>query len=82
MIVNEHHPVCEKYLIICPNKCSEDEIEREILLIRLDNCPNQLLECGFSHAGCHEKIDDDDKQIKEKDVQLLKMRNSNNRCKS
>ena len=56
VIVNEHHPVCDKYLIICPNKCSEDEIERGVLPSHLDNCPNQLLECEFSHVGCHEKI--------------------------
>ena len=56
VIVNEHHPVCDKYLIICPNKCSEDEIERGVLPSHLDKCPNQLLECEFSHVGCHEKI--------------------------
>ena len=56
VIVNEHHPVCDKYPIICPNKCSEDEIERGVLPDHLENCPNQLLECEFSHVGCHEKI--------------------------
>ena len=56
VIVNEHHPVCDKYLIICPNKCSEDEIERGVLPSHLHKCPNQLLECEFSHVGCHEKI--------------------------
>ena len=56
VVLNEHHQVCDKYLIICPNKCSEDEIERGVLPNHLDNCPNQLLECEFSHVGCHEKI--------------------------
>ena len=56
VIVNKHHQICDKYLIICPNKCSEDEIERGVLPDHLDNCPNQLLECEFNHVGCHEKI--------------------------
>ena len=56
VVVNEHHPVCDKYLMICPNKCSEDEIERGLLPDHLENCPDQVLECEFSHVGCHEKI--------------------------
>ena len=56
MIVNEHYPVCDKYLIICPNECSGDEIERGMLQDHLDKCPFQVVECEFSHVGCQEKV--------------------------
>ena len=56
IIVNEHYPVCDKYLIICPNECSGNKIERVMLQDHLDKCPFQVVECEFSHVGCQEKI--------------------------
>ena len=56
VIVNEHYPVCDKYPIICPNKCSGDEIERGMLHDHLDKCPFQVVECEFSHMGCQDKV--------------------------
>ena len=56
VIFNEHHPICDKYLINCPNECSGYEIERRFLQDHLDKCSLQIVECEFSHFGCQEKL--------------------------
>ena len=55
VIVNDHHLVCDKYPINCPNECSK-EVERRELQDHLDKCPLQLVECDFSHVGCLQKL--------------------------
>ena len=44
VIVNEHYPVCDNYLIICPNECSGNEIEQGMLQDHLNKCPFQVVE--------------------------------------
>ena len=52
-VTTEHWPVCEKYLLPCPNDCGGDMIERQDLEEHLDEvCPLQVVECEFSYAGC------------------------------
>ena len=41
VVINEHHLFCDTYLIICPNKCSDNDIEWGVLPSN-DYCPNQL----------------------------------------
>ena len=54
--VNDHWPKCQRYPLVCPNKCSTTEIERRFLQRHLkEECPLQEIECEFSHAGCQIK---------------------------
>ena len=49
----DHCPKCQRYPVICPNKCSEGTIERRFLQHHLkEDCPLQETECKFSYAGC------------------------------
>ena len=57
LVTNEHWLQCQKYPEKCPNKCSEDDIERQFLQHHLDEeCPLQEVECKFSYAGCPVKM--------------------------
>ena len=57
LVANEHWLQCQKYPEKCPNKCSEDNIERQFLQRHLDDeCPLQEVECKFSYAGCPVKM--------------------------
>ena len=57
LVTNEHWLQCQKYPEKCPNKCSEDDIERQFLQRHLDEeCPLQEIECKFSYAGCPVKM--------------------------
>ena len=52
-VTKEHWPVCEKYPLPCPNKCGEEEIERQHLKGHLEEtCPLEVIQCDFSYAGC------------------------------
>ena len=52
-VTKEHWPVCEKYPLPCPNKCGEEEIERQHLKGHLEQtCPLVVIQCDFSYAGC------------------------------
>ena len=52
-VTTKHWPVCEKYLLPCPNDCVGDMIERQDLQKYLDEvCPLQVIKCEFSYAGC------------------------------
>ena len=52
-VTKEHWPVCEKYPLPCPNKCGEEEIERQHLKGHLEQtCPLEVIKCDFSYAGC------------------------------
>ena len=56
-VVNDHWPKCQRYPVICPNKCSTAKIERQFLQQHLKKkCPLQERECEFSHAGCKRKM--------------------------
>ena len=52
-----HWPKCQRYPEVCPNKCSNEVIERRFLKCHLDEkCTLQEIECDFSHAGCQAKM--------------------------
>ena len=52
-VTKEHLTVCEKYPLPCPNKCGEEEIERQHLKGHLEQtCPLQVIQCDVSYAGC------------------------------
>ena len=56
-VVNDHWPKCQRYPVICPNKCSTAKIERQFLQQHLKKkCPLQERVCEFSHAGCKRKM--------------------------
>ena len=58
-VVTNHHPVCERYPLPCPNKCDEIPegfkytIERRDLERHLkEECLLTVVECDFHYAGC------------------------------
>ena len=56
-IVNDHWPKCQRYPLVCPNKCSTTEIERRFLQQHIkEECPLQQIECEFSCSGCKKKM--------------------------
>ena len=56
-VTDDHWPKCQRYPVICPNKCSEGAIERHFLQRHLrEDCPLQEIECEFSYAGCEVKV--------------------------
>ena len=56
-VTDDHWPKCQRYPVICPNKCSEGAIERHFLQRHLrEDCPLQKIECEFSYAGCEVKV--------------------------
>ena len=56
-VVNDHWPKCQRYPEVCPNRCSDEVIERRFLQNHLDEkCKIQETKCDFSHAGCQAKM--------------------------
>ena len=55
-VCNDHNPKCVKYPVPCPNKCDIGTVERGNLEQHVSECPLQVVECEFAHAGCSEKI--------------------------
>ena len=55
-VCNEHYPKCIKYPVPCPNNCEIGTVERGNLEQHVSECPLQVVECEFAHAGCSEKI--------------------------
>ena len=55
-VCNDHYPKCVKYPVPCPNKCEIGTVERGNLEQHVSECPLQVVECEFAHAGCSEKI--------------------------
>ena len=54
----DHWPKCQRYPVICPNKCSEGAMECRFLQRHLkEDCPLQKIECEFSYAGCEVKVE-------------------------
>ena len=51
-VVVEHYPLCLRFPIHCPHKCTEKRFERCQLQQHLSKCPSQLVECPFSSTGC------------------------------
>jgi len=55
-VANQHWPECKKYPVPCPNDCGIGTVKRRRLEHHLGECPLQMVECEFSHAGCTEKV--------------------------
>ena len=55
-VANQHWPECKMYPLPCPNDCGVGTVERCRLEHHLGECPLQMVECEFSHAGCTEKV--------------------------
>lgn len=54
--IKEHYTSCPKYLLDCPNKCSDIKIAREDMPSHCNECPLQPVDCPFSDAGCSAKF--------------------------
>ena len=55
-VCNDHYPKCVKYPVPCPNNCEIVTVERGNLEQHESECPLQVVECEFAHAGCSEMI--------------------------
>ena len=58
-VVTNHHPVCERYPLPCPNKCDEIPAGFKYAIERRDlerhvkeECLLTVVECDFHYAGC------------------------------
>ena len=51
-----HLPNCTKYPEPCPNQCDIGTVPHCDMEKHLTECPLQLVECEFAHAGCQERI--------------------------
>ena len=57
-VVNDHWPKCQRFLKVCPNKCSTDTIERRFLQHHLqEKCPLQEIPCKYTFAGCQATVE-------------------------
>ena len=56
IVSNDHWPQCSFYPVPCPNACGIQAIERGDLEAHLLQCPLEVVECDFSHAGCNTKL--------------------------
>ena len=52
-----HHPVCERYPVPCPNNCQPEAcIARQDLASHVkETCPLTVIECEFDYVGCGER---------------------------
>ena len=55
VVSNDHWPQCPFYPVPCPNACGIQAVERGDLEAHLLQCPLEVVECDFSHAGCNTK---------------------------
>ena len=53
---NDHLPNCTKYPEPCPNQCDIGTVPHCDMEKHLTECPLQLVDCEFAHAGCQERI--------------------------
>ena len=52
-ITGDHTKECLEYPVQCPNNCSIQHIKQSNFEQHLLDCPEQVLECNFSYAGCN-----------------------------
>ena len=56
-VTEGHWPRCEKYPLLCPNKCRERAIERQHLQEHVEEaCPLQVIQCEYAYAGCKAEL--------------------------
>ena len=56
-ITDEHHKVCPKVLLSCPNRCPTGKVLRDELQGHLEECPLQSVQCEFNCFGCEEVLE-------------------------
>ena len=56
MISDEHYNTCPKVPLSCPNQCSPAKILREDLAGHLEECPLEVIVCGFQSLGCKDAV--------------------------
>ena len=52
VVTEQHYPLCLRFPIHCPHKCTEKRFERCQLQQHLSECPSQLVECPLNITGC------------------------------
>ena len=55
-ITDEHFNTCPKVPLNCPNRCSAGKLLREDMPVHVNECPLQVIECGFRSFGCEEAV--------------------------
>ena len=56
-VTTNHWPVCASYPVQCPNKCSEETMERQNLEGHIANdCPLTVVDCDFKGVGCEVRL--------------------------
>ena len=55
IIHEKHMPMCPEFPLQCPNHCGVPCINRNQLGNHLLDCPEEIIECDFSYAGCDKK---------------------------
>ena len=56
VVTEQHYPLCLRFPIHCPHKCTENKFQRCQLQQHLSECPSQLVECPSSNTGCSVKL--------------------------
>ena len=56
-VTTNHWPVCGSYPVQCPNKCSDETMERQNLESHIANdCPLTVVDCDFKGVGCEVRL--------------------------
>ncbi|XP_057298853.1 TNF receptor-associated factor 3-like [Hydractinia symbiolongicarpus] len=50
--MEDHYNTCEKYPVFCPNNCSLEKMERNMVGDHRKSCSNEVIACEFSSFGC------------------------------
>ena len=50
--LSQHHEICHKYPLRCPNSCGCEAIERQNLEDHKNECPLQRIHCEFRQVSC------------------------------
>jgi len=55
--LKEHHGGdCPKYIVPCPQRCFQKNLERCQVEDHLNTCKNSVVDCRFKHYGCKVKV--------------------------
>ncbi|XP_022806159.1 TNF receptor-associated factor 5-like [Stylophora pistillata] len=53
----KHYNVCQKFPVLCTNKCGRRGIPREKLQAHIrDDCPVTRVHCEYKNIGCQEVV--------------------------
>lgn len=55
-VTNNHWPVCDKYLVPCPNSCGETLQHQNVENHTADECPLTEIDCDFKYVGCEVRL--------------------------